>query len=62
MLNGMLAPPLMIIILLVANNKTIMAGHTNGWLLNSLGVAATAIMLASTVVLLFQLAESALGG
>ncbi len=62
MLNGMLAPPLMIIILLVANNKTIMAGHTNGWLLNGLGILATAIMLASTVVLLFQLAESALGG
>lgn len=44
MINGVLAPPLMIIILLIANNRTIMGNRTNGALGNTLGILITAIM------------------
>jgi NRAMP (natural resistance-associated macrophage protein)-like metal ion transporter len=43
-LNGVLAPPLLVVILLVANNPTIMKRRTNGRLLNVLGVITLMIM------------------
>jgi NRAMP (natural resistance-associated macrophage protein)-like metal ion transporter len=43
-INGVLAPPLLIIIMLVSNNKRIMGNRTNGPLTNVLGWAAAAIM------------------
>ncbi|HEY6018813.1 MAG TPA: divalent metal cation transporter [Candidatus Paceibacterota bacterium] len=44
MLNGVLAPPLMILILLIANNKKIVGIHTNSKLSNTLGIIITVIM------------------
>lgn len=43
-LNGVLAPPLIIIILLVCNNSRVMGEHINGRLLNVLGIIAAAVM------------------
>jgi len=44
MLNGVLAPPLLILILLISNNKSIMGEHTNGVFSNSVGWIITSIM------------------
>ncbi len=54
--NGVLAPPLMVIILLVANNKNILGSHTNGRISNTLGVIITAIMGLTAIGLLFTFA------
>ncbi len=61
-LAGLLAPPLMVIILFVSNNQKIMAGHTNGRFENILGILATAIMGLSAIALLVQLITSGFGG
>jgi len=44
MLNGVVAVPLLILILLVANNTTIMGSYTNSTLSNSIGIFTTAAM------------------
>lgn len=49
MLNGMLAPPLMVLILLMANNKKIMGKRTNGTWSNVLGWLITVVMGGCTV-------------
>ncbi|MBE7515549.1 MAG: Nramp family divalent metal transporter [Chloracidobacterium sp.] len=43
-LNGVLAPPLIIIILFICNNKKIMGGEVNGKFLNIFGVLAAGVM------------------
>jgi Mn2+/Fe2+ NRAMP family transporter len=47
--NGLLAPPLLVLILLIANNRKIMKGHTNGRALNLLGWAAALTMAGSAL-------------
>lgn len=54
-LNGVLAPPLMIVILVIANNKKIMGARRNGWLSNTFGIAITATMGIVAVALLWSL-------
>ena len=54
-LNGLLAPPLMILILLVGNNKKIMGERTNGKLGNILGVIITIIMSLLTLYFLYNI-------
>jgi len=49
LLNGLVAPPLMVIIMLVANNRKVMGERTNTPALNTLGWLATAIMTAASV-------------
>ncbi len=44
MLNGVLAPPLIVIILLIGNNKKIMGEHVNSRISNILGWAIAALM------------------
>lgn len=51
-LNGILAPPLIVIILLVCNNRRVMGEHTNGKLLNTLGIIAAVTMSAAAIALL----------
>jgi NRAMP (natural resistance-associated macrophage protein)-like metal ion transporter len=46
-LNGVLAPPLLALVMLVSNNALIMGEHTNGVWLNVLGWGATAVMAAA---------------
>jgi NRAMP (natural resistance-associated macrophage protein)-like metal ion transporter len=51
-LNGLLAPPLMVLVMLVGNNRTIMGAHVNGPWLNLFGWTATAAMTAAAVAFL----------
>ena len=44
MLNGILAAPLLVVILLIGNNKKILGERTNGFFSNTLGIIITAIM------------------
>lgn len=53
-LNGIAAPPLMILIMLTANNKKIMGRNTNSLLSNSIGWAITAVMTIAGVALLLS--------
>ena len=46
-LNGLLAPPLLVLIMLVANSKQVMGKHTNGRWINLLGWVATGAMFAA---------------
>ena len=43
-INGVLAAPLLLVIMLIANNKRVMGGHTNGRLANALGWTATVLI------------------
>lgn len=54
-LNGIAAPPLMFIILLIANNKQIMGNRTNSPLSNTLGIIITVVMTVAALLLLFNL-------
>src|SRR5213592_4464497 len=47
--NGILAPPLLVLVMLVSSNPKIMGEHTNGVWLNVLGWAAAAVMAAAAV-------------
>ncbi len=48
-INGVLAPPLLVIIMLVSNNKKVMGKRVNGPLTNFLGWATAAIMSAAAL-------------
>ena len=50
-INGIVAVPLLVLILLVANNRSIMGEHTNGRLSNSVGILTTAAMAAAAIAL-----------
>ena len=51
-LNGVLAPPLMLLVMLVANNRKIMGKAVNGFWLNLLGWGATLAMALAAAALL----------
>jgi NRAMP (natural resistance-associated macrophage protein)-like metal ion transporter len=48
-LNGLLAPPLLLLVMLVSSNRAIMGKHANGPWLNLLGWSATAVMTLAAV-------------
>jgi len=54
-LNGLLAPPLLVLVMLVGNNRKIMGRHTNGVWLNTFGWAAAAVMTAAAIVFVLGL-------
>lgn len=54
-LNGLCAPPLMVLILLIGNNREIMGGYTNSRLSNALGWIITAIMTVAGLAVLYSL-------
>ena len=54
-LNGLLAPPLIIIILYIGNNKKILGEHTNSKRSNVLGVVIAAVMGMIALALLWSL-------
>lgn len=51
-INGVVAVPLLVLILLVANNRAIMGEHTNGRLANIVGLCTTLAMSAAVVATL----------
>jgi Mn2+/Fe2+ NRAMP family transporter len=48
-LNGFLAPPLLVLVMLVANDRGVMGTRTNGRLLNVLGWGTTLVMFAAAI-------------
>ena len=48
-LNGFLAPPLLVLVMLVANDRRIMGGRTNGRWLNVVGWGTTIVMFAAAI-------------
>ena len=52
-INGFLAPPLLVVVMLVANNRTVMGKRVNGIGLNVLGWATTTLMSAASLVLIW---------
>lgn len=51
-LNGIAAPPLLVMILIIANNRKILGERVNGMWLNVLGIATVMVMSAAVVALL----------
>lgn len=54
-LNGICAPPLMIMVLFISNNKKIMREHTNNTIINVLGIVIVSVMSISSILLLINL-------
>jgi NRAMP (natural resistance-associated macrophage protein)-like metal ion transporter len=52
-INGFLAPPLLVVVMLVSNNRAVMGKRVNGRTLNLLGWATTALMSAAAIVLVW---------
>ena len=52
--NGLLAPPLLLLVMLVGNNRDIMGAHTNGLWLNVFGWTATGLMTCAAVLFLVK--------
>jgi NRAMP (natural resistance-associated macrophage protein)-like metal ion transporter len=57
-LNGVLAPPLIVIILLVCNNPRVMGEHVNGKLMNAIGIIAALVMSVAALLMLIVWASS----
>jgi len=54
-LNGIVAPPLLILIMLIGNNKKIMGEHTNSLPSNILEIIITLVMSIAAIALIFNL-------
>jgi NRAMP (natural resistance-associated macrophage protein)-like metal ion transporter len=52
-INGFLSPPLLIIVMLISNNRKVMGRRINGPVLNVLGWSTTVIMFAAAIVLMW---------
>jgi NRAMP (natural resistance-associated macrophage protein)-like metal ion transporter len=52
-INGFLAPPLMVIVMLIGNDRKVMGSQRNGAVLNFLGWTATAFMAIAAIVLVY---------
>ncbi|CAN5463038.1 Nramp family divalent metal transporter [soil metagenome] len=50
-INGVVAPPLLVVVMLVANNKKVMGDRTNGLYTNIIGWLATAVMFAAAIAM-----------
>lgn len=54
-INGIVAVPLLVLLLLIANNRAIMGDFTNKWLSNIVGILTTVVMAAAAVGLVISL-------
>ena len=50
-INGVVAPPLLVVVMLVSNNKRVMGARTNGIFTNIIGWIAAAVMFAAAVAM-----------
>ena len=57
-INGFVAPPLLVLIMLVSNNRRIMGDRVNGFGLNVLGWLAAAAMFAAAIALVVTWRQS----
>ncbi len=60
--NGVLTAPLLILVLLITNDRRIMRGRTNGWVMNTLGVLTLLLMGIASIWLGVWFLKSKLGG
>lgn len=60
-INGFLAPPLLVVIMLIANNRKIMGERVNGFWTNVGGWVTTAVMFAAAIALVITMAAGAAG-
>src|SRR5664280_325806 len=54
-LSGLIAPPLIVVLLFICNNRKIVGKHTNGWLSNTLGGIAVILMSLAGGLLIWSL-------
>ena len=54
-INGLLAPPLLVFIMLIVNNRAVMGEHAGGLMTNVFGWLTTLLMTAAAVGLLTTL-------
>jgi Mn2+/Fe2+ NRAMP family transporter len=54
-INGFIAPPMLVVIMRVANNRQVMGDRVNGKLLNGLGWATAALMAVAAIVLVLTI-------
>jgi NRAMP (natural resistance-associated macrophage protein)-like metal ion transporter len=54
-INGIVAVPLLVVLLLVANNRAVMGNFTNGRLSNTIGILTTLVMGAAAIALVVSL-------
>ncbi len=52
-INGFLAPPLLVLIMFMANNREVMGKRVNSWASNTLGWLTVAVMFAAAIALVF---------
>ena len=52
-INGIMAPPILLVVMFIANNKAILHDRVNGVAANVAGAIATAFMFAAAIALLF---------
>ena len=50
-INGVVAPPLLVVVMLVANSKKVMGKRTNGLFTNIFGWLATAVMFVAAIAM-----------
>jgi Mn2+/Fe2+ NRAMP family transporter len=48
-INGVVAVPLMVLIIVLVSRKAVMGEYTSGWVIRTLGWIATAVMAAAAV-------------
>jgi len=51
-INGVVAPPILVVIMLIANNKAVLGNKVNGRVINIVGWGTTATMFAAAIALL----------
>jgi NRAMP (natural resistance-associated macrophage protein)-like metal ion transporter len=51
-INGLIAPPILVMVMLVSNNRRVMGERTNGWRLNVLGWGTTLVMAVASIALI----------
>lgn len=61
-LNGLIAPVLIVLMVILTSSRKVMGNFKNGWLLNVFGWAAVAVMVLADVVLAGQVAMHGLPG
>ena len=49
--NGFLAPPILVVVMLIANNKSVLGEHVNGPVSNAIGWATTVVMSVAAIAL-----------
>jgi Mn2+/Fe2+ NRAMP family transporter len=59
--NGITAPPLVVLLLFICNNREIVGNRKNGWAANLFGIATAVIMGTSAVYFLWMLATGRAG-